>query len=609
MRKNINICALKLLHSFSPSYFPLMILSSFFKTVSPYFNIYLSAEIVNEIVGSRNIDKLETLVLITILGNFIIAVIGALLSRYFGHSEIKLNQNEAIYYNKQTLTLDYSDLEKSEIRQLRRKITESARINCHGRQLLLISINRITNVFMNLLLSSILCIEMIASVVASGYGLVPVIYVLGISILISLNVWYNFRNNKKLAEISNSVSQTMIDENRIDEAVDCYNMGKDVRLYRQDALIMKIKNYALELHKKAFSIMASKRFVIGIPVSTISTILKVATYLFICYYAIVDIFPIGSIIKYVGFADTIIGAIISMFNICADIKYNTRFVEDYLDYFYIPRAMCQGTLSLEKSIFSEDTDKHYEVEFRNVSFKYPDSENFSLKNVSIKFNVGERIAIVGMNGSGKTTFIKLLCRLYDPTEGEIFLNGINIKEYKYEEYMSVFSVVFQDYKLFSFDLAENVASGKEYDAERVKQCLFEAGFERRLLEMPDGINTYLYKDFEQHGVEISGGEAQKIALARALYKDSPFIILDEPTAALDPISEYEIYSRFNNIIRERTAIYISHRLSSCRFCDRIVVFDNGEIIQSGTHNSLLMDEAGKYHELWYAQAQYYSEGQ
>ena len=201
-----------------------------------------------------------------------------------------------------------------------------------------------------------------------------------------------------------------------------------------------------------------------------------------------------------------------------------------------------------------------------------------------------------------------MCRLYDPTEGEILLNGVNIKKYDYDEYLAVFSVVFQDFKLFSFSLGVNVAAGSNYDEASVVSALNQSGFGKRLESMPEGINTSLYKDFDKNGIEISGGEAQKIALARALYKNAPFIILDEPTAALDPIAEYEIYSKFNEIVGDKTAIYISHRLSSCRFCDKIAVFDNGQIVQRGSHDELVADEDGKYYELWHAQAQYYTEG-
>ena len=220
--------------------------------------------------------------------------------------------------------------------------------------------------------------------------------------------------------------------------------------------------------------------------------------------------------------------------------------------------------------------------------------------------MGSRLAIVGENGSGKTTFIKLLCRLYDPQEGEILLNGIDIRKYNYRDYMGVFSVVFQDFQLLSQSLGSNVAGSVQYDPERVKQALADAGFGERLSTLEKGLDTILYKDLSEDGVDISGGEAQKIAIARALYKNAPFIILDEPTAALDPLAEAEIYSKFNEISGDKTAIYISHRLSSCIFCDEIAVFHQGQVIQQGTHEALLADTDGKYHALWAAQAQYYT---
>ena len=195
---------------------------------------------------------------------------------------------------------------------------------------------------------------------------------------------------------------------------------------------------------------------------------------------------------------------------------------------------------------------------------------------------------------------------YDPTEGVILLNGVDIRKYDYDEYMSLFSVVFQDFKLFAVPLGQNVAADTDFDRERVNACLARAGFERRERTLPKGLDTPLYKDYDKDGVEISGGEAQKIALARALYKDAPFIILDEPTAALDPVSEYEVYSHFNSIAGDKTAVYISHRLASCRFCDKIAVFDAGRIVQNGRHEELLAAGGGKYCELWNAQAQYYT---
>lgn len=261
----------------------------------------------------------------------------------------------------------------------------------------------------------------------------------------------------------------------------------------------------------------------------------------------------------------------------------------------------KGTIPTEKR-----DDNEYEFEFKHVWFKYPNSEEYVLKDINLKWRIGEKMALVGRNGSGKSTLIKLLCRLYDASKGEITLNGIDIRKYSYDDYMQLFSVVFQDSKLFSYSLAENVAADTDFDSELVENCVRKAGLSELLDKMPDGINTYLYKDFNENGVEISGGEAQKLCLARAIYKGSPFIVLDEPTAALDPISEYDIYTKFNSIVGTRTAIYISHRLSSCRFCDDITVLDNGHIIERGSHEKLIA-KGGIYTAMWAAQAEYYKD--
>ena len=284
-----------------------------------------------------------------------------------------------------------------------------------------------------------------------------------------------------------------------------------------------------------------------------------------------------------------------------DIKNNAPALKKSMTFFEIPNDMASGTEPVEKN-----KDNEYVIEFRNVSFKYPASGEYALKDVNIKFRAGEKLAVVGRNGSGKTTFIKLLCRLYDPTEGTILLNGKDIREYDYSEYLGIFSVVFQDFKLFAFKLGDNVAGKSDYNASLADECLEKAGFADRLKTLEKGEETYLYKEFERDGVDLSGGEAQKVALARALYKNAPFIILDEPTAALDPVAESEIYSNFNSIVGDKTAVYISHRLSSCRFCDDIAVFDGGRLVQRGDHDSLVSDENGVYHALWNAQAQYYT---
>lgn len=289
------------------------------------------------------------------------------------------------------------------------------------------------------------------------------------------------------------------------------------------------------------------------------------------------------------------GASLELFRNLSQLKTNELFLKTYLEYFNIPSDMYQGSLAVEKR-----SDKKFDIEFRDVSFRYAGADRYALRNINLQLKVGERLAVVGMNGSGKTTFIKLLCRLYDPTEGQILMNDFNIRKYDYRQYLELFSVVFQDYNLLALPLGNNIAAAESWDVIKTEQLLAKVGFGERYAELPNKLETPLYKNFDEEGVNISGGEAQKIALARALYKDAAFIILDEPTAALDPIAEVEIYSKFDEIVGDKTAIYISHRLSSCRFCDRIAVFDQGQTIQIGTHEELLKDTSGKYYELWHA---------
>ncbi len=322
-------------------------------------------------------------------------------------------------------------------------------------------------------------------------------------------------------------------------------------------------------------------------------------YLFAGLKALGGAFGVGSVTQYVGALAGLARGFTDLAEVMGDLRANAEYLKPVYEFLDIPNNMYQGSLTTEKR-----SDRKYEIEFRDVSFQYPGTDTWALRHVSMKFDVGERLAVVGENGSGKTTFIKLLCRLYDPTEGEILLNGIDIRKYRYDNYLALFSVVFQDFKLLSQPLGQNVAAAENYDRARAEECLKRAGFGPRLAELPRGLDTCLYREFEDDGVEVSGGEAQKIALARVLYQDAPFIVLDEPTAALDPEAEAEVYTKFNDIVEDKTAIYISHRLSSCRFCDEVAVFDHGQVVQQGVHDALVEAE-GKYRALWEAQAQYY----
>ena len=377
-----------------------------------------------------------------------------------------------------------------------------------------------------------------------------------------------------------------------------YNTGKEIRLYKEQNLIEhtatdKLLTDGEKLLKKASLHTAKSSSFVAI----LGALVGFGIYLFIGVKGLYGLFGIGSLVLYCGSFMQIINGIMKM---AVTFGKTAEMVPLVNYYFEIVNANDNITYG-EKEL---DLSDKFEIEFKNVSFKYPNMESYALKNINIKINNGEHLAVVGRNGSGKTTFIKLMCRLYDVTDGEILINGINIKEYSKESIISLYSVVFQDFKIFSTTLAQNISTNEEYDKERLYDALDKANIKDRVLKMENKECTYLYKDLDKAGVEISGGEAQKLALARALYKDAPIVILDEPTAALDPIAEHEIYNRFNSFVENKTAIYISHRLSSCVFCDKIAVFDKSNLVESGTHQELLT--AGeKYFELWNAQAKYY----
>ena len=255
----------------------------------------------------------------------------------------------------------------------------------------------------------------------------------------------------------------------------------------------------------------------------------------------------------------------------------------------------------------ENIEKEKELcfEFIHVSFRYPESDVYTLRDINLKIDSGERLSVVEANGAGKSTLIKLLLRLYKPTEGKILLNKRDINLYKYEEYIELFSVVFQDYKLLAYSVRENICLSKEYCGQEFKRVLEESGLAEKIDRLPFGEETPLFKVYDERGIELSGGEGQKLGIARALYKDSPIVILDEPTSALDPMAEYEIYQRFGSLVKGKTSIYISHRLASVRFADNIIVLDKGCIVEEGKHDELVKAN-GLYSEMYHMQAEYYT---
>lgn len=608
----MHLRGIKELHKVSPKFFPLLTLHCIVSAITPYVTVFFSAQILKELAVLRRADILWQWVIAGVLCGGVVSVTKALLHRRYNTLFNDLYGRKEILFIHKMFALDFSELDKQETHDLRAQIRQNENWSGWG----LMKIQEVYESFVTgvigIVSGIVLTVSLFTFPVPESAGwltalnhpvfiLVLAILMIGISILAgklsaaATKCWSDCAEQATLGNrLFGHFGFIGMDEER----------SIDIRMNNQQNLVSAYWNTNSAFGVNGpFGKMAQGKMGIYASLGVcITTLITGFIYVFTCLKAWGGAFDVGSITQYVGAATAIAANIYALTDLIGVLETNTPYLEKTFEFLDIPNSMYQGSLTTEKR-----SDRQYEVEFKDVSFKYPGSDIWVLRHVNMKFKVGKRLAIVGENGSGKTTFIKLLCRLYDPQEGQILLNGIDIRKYRYDDYMNIFSVVFQDFQLICQPLGANVAGSMEYDRERVRKALIDAGFGDRLATMKNGLDTMLYKALSEDGVDVSGGEAQKIAIARALYKDAPFIILDEPTAALDPIAEAEIYSRFNDIAGDKTAIYISHRLSSCKFCDEIAVFHEGAIVQQGTHAELAADENGKYHELWYAQAQYYTE--
>ena len=606
--------AFKLLYEHYPQMVISHLVSVIWNALTPYVGIFLSALVIDELVENRDVQRLQMLVIITLVSAAVIALGTALLNKWKNTQSTGEWLKIEHIVSEKMLDTDYVNLDDTHTAEMLSSIRQSFNGGGWGLARVLECCGELCSSVFTLLGGLALTVSLFVIKVPSNAGSLTILnnpwVVLGvIIIMLAITFIAPMLSNKAGSYYAKHADDHNLG-NRLFNFFGVLGhirvLATDVRMYRQD-MICDRYNRNKEDTFASNGLFAHYAWggmgLYGAASAAVSVIFTGIVYAFVCLKALAGAFGLGSVTQYVAAVTKVSGGMSSLVSGIGLMCNNTPFIELTFEYLDIPNNMYQGSLTVEKR-----RDRDYEVEFRNVSFKYPGNDNYALRGVNMKFKVGKRLAVVGMNGSGKTTFIKLLCRLYDPTEGEILLNGIDIRKYSYREYMDIFSVVFQDFKLLSLKLGENVAGRIDYDKELVTECLEKAGFSDRLSEMKNGTETYLYKDYDtKNGVDVSGGEAQKIAIARALYKDAPFIILDEPTAALDPIAEAEIYGKFDEIAGDKTAIYISHRLSSCKFCDEIAVFHEGAIIQQGTHASLVADESGKYYELWHAQAQYYAE--
>ena len=607
----LHLRAIRALHKVCPQFFPVLTLYRLFSAVAPYVTVFFSARVLNELATLRRAEALWSWVIAGVGCVGLVSALSAVLLRRYATLYGDLVRRKEILFIQKMLSLDFSQLDKQETHDLRAQIQQNE--NWSGWGLMQVQsiysdfVSGVVGIFSGVALTVSL---FTAPVPASAGWLTVLNNPVFILVLAGLMVGVSALAGMCGAAATkcwSSAAEEATFGNRLFAHFGFIGMdrerGVDIRMYDQRRLVRAYwsVNTSFGATGSIGRLAQGKMGVYASLGACVTVLITGSVYVFTCLKAWGGAFDVGSVTQYVGAATAMVGSLFTLVRMMGVLETNAGYLEKIFAFLDIPNAMYQGSLTTEKRM-----DRRYEIEFRDVSFKYPGAETWALRHASLKFNVGSRLAIVGENGSGKTTFIKLLCRLYDPQEGQILLNGIDIRKYRYDDYMGLFSVVFQDFQLIAQPLGANVAGNMAYDRDRARRALVDAGFGDRLEAMPQGLDTMLYKNLSEEGVDVSGGEAQKIAIARALYKDAPFIILDEPTAALDPIAEAEIYSKFDEIAGDKTAIYISHRLSSCKFCDEIAVFQDGRIVQRGSHEALVADEEGKYHQLWSAQAQYYT---
>ena len=420
-----------------------------------------------------------------------------------------------------------------------------------------------------------------------------------IAVLLAFSAVINSKKNKIEIKFFTDVSKIDRIWGYILWGLENFRFGKDIRIYGAAKTLLKKSDEQMDRVMKYDTDWENKKYPLSILDVIVVAIRDFGTYLYLGALAIFGKITIGTFSQLVSAGGTLNGSVQGAIFGFQDIVKRCNYAYEVVKLMEYPPMLQKGDRRVE------NLKTPHTIEFRNVSFSYPNTGVRVLKNVSIIIKAGERLSVVGLNGAGKTTFVKLLCRLYDTDEGEILIDGVNIREYDYDEYMKLFSVVFQDFRLLSFTAKDNILLGAEDSDEAVDAMFAKVGLLDKINSLPKGRDTMMFREFDRDGVQLSGGEQQKLAIARALYKDAPVVILDEPTAALDPVAEYEIYCKFNDLVGGKTAVYISHRLSSCKFCDRIAVFSEGTIKELGTHDELVNREGGIYSEMFHAQAQYY----
>jgi ABC-type multidrug transport system fused ATPase/permease subunit len=572
----------------SRKYVFLSILNPLVMIINSYAYILFPALIINEITNSPEWKNIS-IYLALMLGIIIITrIIRSRIELSTNILNIELMNGFQAEINDKIMNLEFETLEDPAFLDLRSEVMASI----NQRQLIIRMINSVQGFIsqaMNLISYGVLIIILNPFLIAAMVILVII----------------NNLLNKKTKDINLKIEKMMIAFSRrveyFESLTSDFKIGKDARIFDIKGMleeeIDRFNNKTFKANKQSMR----KTGILGGLMSINEQVQMLIVYSYIAFCVVKKLISIGDFTMYTGAAMQFGRSIYSMLDNVVDYRFIHYYVEKLHELLTYNDVKKSG--KSEKSSVPQDDD--IVIEFHNVSFKYPRSDEYTLKNINAKISKKEHISIIGENGAGKTTFIKLLCGLYKPTEGRITVNGVDISNFEQDEYRKLYSIVFQDFKLFACSVNENIAFDDEKGSDYIANALSKVGMAAKIQSLKNGGNTAVYKYFDMDGIEFSGGEEQKIALARAIYKDAPIVILDEPTAALDPYAEAEIFSKFNEITEDKSVVFISHRLSSCKLSDRILVFKNGEITQAGTHIDLIMDKGNSYYEMYMTQAQYY----